>query len=717
MWERVPECGVLGDLIPAALAALTVCVMPGWFWAASLRDERSDLATRLAFSIAFSFALVPPVSLLIMWFSGTAVTIVVAVTAPLIVLLSGIAVRLRFVPAHVPGNRPVFFPPSLNPLTFVPLAPALGLILWATLASPGTHWPELVAAPLFVLAGALAWLKNREPRSPSPGYPSMARVFGRILYPAALAAILGAVLARGYVGPVLYDWPYLRGGDQYNHAVQANEMLAVGHYDAFLVYPPGFSTLTASVSRLAGLGPLEVFPVLAPALIFLPALACYALAKDLWGTECGLAAAVFSGLLLNGTWENIEAARYPNLISAQFLLVLMVAALVRLYRSPEPRSALVLAILGSSVVLYHSVGSFYAVLLLALVAALFVPYLLLWQRRRGVALLFSLTLLGVLSVLYAWDTYDLGRLIGGLLTGSETGAGGEAVSIVLGTQPAFSLTGLPTRISPAVFWLGLLGLLLLFAPTFAPTRPRADSKDLAGLLSRATLLLWCAVQFVGSRTALSGFPQRFERDLGIPLSLLAAFALVAILRTVMAYHPAGSSVRQPAASVARLTVAAIVAVLALSLVGTQTWMGLAQAASPAPGGTLTPELAAAGEWLREHNTGGKIIPTPSYGVIPSRGMLALGRYNGLQSYPERRVKTPRSLPPGGAHEIKDARWLLLHPQSSRARSIVERRNVRYVVVAKGYPSIDPQSFEGRPNLYQKKFENQAVVIFAPQGSS
>lgn len=689
---------MIWHLVPALLAALVVCVAPGWFWASSLRDRSPDLVSRFAFSVAFAFAFVPPVALLIMWLSGTGVTILVAVLAPAIVLLAGLVVRLSFGLAPAPDMDPDTLPSSLNTTALLALAPALGILLWATFSFPEARWSALIVAPFVLLAGILAW--RGRPRPSPEDNTRTERPVGRVLFPVALAVVFVAVLVRGYAGPVIYDWPYLRGGDQYNHAVQANGMLSAGNYDAFLVYPPGFSTLTASISRLAGLDPLEIFPVLAPALILLPALACYVLAKDLWGRECGLAAAAFSGLLLDGTWANIEAARYPNLVSAQFLLVLVIAALIRLYRSPEPRPVLTLAALGSSVVLYHAVGSFYVALLLGLVAVLFGPYLLLRDRRRGVALFLSFGLLGVLSVLYAWDTYDLGRLLGGLLTGSETGAGGEAVSIAIGTQAALSLSGLPERISPAVFWLGLLGLLLLFAPG-------NGLKGLPGSLSRATLLLWGAVLFIGSRTALSGFPQRFERDLGIPLSILAAFALVSVLRFLMAkaYKPAGGASRKPATAVAVVTV-----VLALSLVGVQAWTGFDRAVAPASGDTLTPSLAAAGEWLREHNTGGKIVPTPSYGAIPSRGMLALGGYEGLQAYPERRVQTPRSLPPGGLQEIKDARRILLHPQSPRARSIIERRDIRYVVLSKSYKGIKPGAFKKGP--YRKVFENKAVVIFA-----
>ena len=231
-----------------------------------------------------------------------------------------------------------------------------------------------------------------------------------------------------------------------------------------MIYPPGFHTLTAVISRLSGLRPLEVFPVLAPILLLLPALASYTLARRLWGWQYSGAAALFSGVLLGGTYYYYNDAMYPNLVTSQFLLVLTVAALVGLYASPTVRSGLLLALLGSSVVLYHQVASLYEAALLALVAVYFLPYLLVHERTKGFVLLSSLALLGFLSVLYAWDTYDLPQAVAGLVGGAEAGTTGDAVGMAVGTQAPYPLDFLVgTIVSQPVAWLGLLGALFLLA--------------------------------------------------------------------------------------------------------------------------------------------------------------------------------------------------------------------------------------------------------------
>jgi hypothetical protein len=220
-------------------------------------------------------------------------------------------------------------------------------------------------------------------------------------------------------------------------------------------------------------------------------------------------------------------------------------------------------------------------------------------------------------------------------------------------------------------------------------------------LAYLTVLLWAVLLFVGSRTPLSGFPDRFERDLGIPLALLAALASVTILRSL---GPRSS-----------LTFA--VALLAISLVGVQAMQNLEQAAGPSPRLKDRPppsEVVAAGEWLKENNEGGNIVATPYLAYVPSRGMLAMGGYTGMQSYDAARIRRERDLPPFGAGPLWDALWVLQHPGDERTSRILSENDVRYLVFHKRYLTIDWRPFQERTNLYRKAFENRSVVIFEPR---
>lgn len=727
---QVAGRGVLFDLAWSLLAALFVGLLPGWFWSGYFFPS-NDLAVRLAYAVAFSLTLVPAVALVPARLFGLGVTPTVAVFCALLVLGAGFAVHRRFGPADKsrPGDEPLGEAPGpLGVLPLVLLLPAFGLAL---LVASGISYDFLVymgvifetsygfwvwptAALLLLFAAVVYALEARrnanrfasgsEPEtSPAPFAETGAgrAATGRIAPQAALMVVLALVLLRAYVGPVLLEWPFVRGVDQYSHAVMANLMRAQGSVESYLVYPPGFHTMSAMVAGLTGLDPLEVFPVLAPALLALPPLALYALASRLWGPWCGVAAALFSGLLTGGSYHYFEDGMYPNMVASQFLLVLALCALFGLYRAPSVGAGLAVALLGGAVVLYHPVASMYEALLLALAGMCFVPYLLLRERRTGIAVLLSLALLFVLAVLYAWDTYDLPRTVAGFVSGSsETGRGGEAAAMAVGTQQPFGLQSLLVTVSLPVLFFGLLGaFVLLFAPWRRGGAPYA--------LARITLLAWCLMLFVGSRTPLSAFPQRFERDLGIPLALLAAFAVVALLRSATASGRAAK------------VLAILVAYLAAVLVLPQAVVSFEDAAAPSWRMVMTPPIAEAGEWLEEHNEGGNILVSPHlWNQVPSRMMLAMGDYTALQSFDEGQLRVPRDLPPTGAQPPRDILWVLDNPGDERTQKILEKYDVRYIVLYKNFPGRPPvdywKDFQAHGDLYSIAFQNRDVVILEPK---
>jgi hypothetical protein len=695
---------VLSDLIKALPAAVVVGVVPGWFWAKLLRAS-ADRAERFTYSVALSVALVPAVILIPARLFGTGVTLAVAIASPLVVFFLGLAAYARFGPAKG-SDEPLAPPPApLGLLALVLLVAGFGLALGAEAGAVSGTGVLIAIALMVFFAGAVHLIEPRQ--QPAPQVDPRERLAGSRRLPAVLArhlllpAVLALTLLRGYLGPVLHDWPFIRGVDHYSHAVMAELMMNEGEIEPYLIYPPGFHAMTAEICRLTGLEPLEVFPVVAPTLLLLPALACYALARRVWGWEYGVVAALLSGLILGGTYYYYNDAMYPNLVTSQFLMVVAVAALIGLYASPSVRGGLLLALLGSSTVLYHQIAGYSLAVVLAVVGIVFVPYLLVRDRRKGVALLCSLALLGFLSALYAWDTYDLPRLVAGLLGGSGTSATGTAVNMAIGTQPPYPLYFLTSAmVSQPVAWFGLLGALLAVGDLL---RRRAGAPQ---ALAYLTLLFWALLLFVGSRTSLSGFPQRFGRDLGIPLAVLAAPAFVAILRSLL-----GSRKQMAAVYMTSLTV-----LLTVTLVGATVVQSFEQASKPSAQLTITPEIAAAGEWLREHNDGGNIIVSPHVNQVPGRMMLAMGGYSALQSFEAWQIDKPRDLPPTGPGPLRDVLSVITHPKGERTDRLLIEHDVRYIVLYKSMPDRPTtdywELFKAQPNLYQTVFENEDVLIVA-----
>jgi hypothetical protein len=721
------------ELIRAILVAILVLAVPGHLWAGVLAPS-ADKVERLTFSVALSAVLVPSCALLLARFFGPGITLPIALASVGLVTLSGIPLDLKLGAASRVETCVETRQLPLSAATLAPLAAAAAVII-ASIAGVVDVQRTWMFIALLILAAAVLqqWAarvrggRSEEDSKPGPAKPpppvqrdaahggaplegeagpgrrhspfggySRRWRGGTSARRRLLLAVLLLTLARGYVGPVLREWPYIRGQDQYAHSVMTNLVLARGSASDFLVYPPGFHVLSAVLTRLSGLQPLELYPLLAPALLLLPTLACYVLADRLFGPDCALGAAFFAGVILNSPFLFVLDGTYVDLVAAQFLLVLSVVSIVLLLFRPSPRFAVLLGVLGSGVVLYHSVATIYLTLLLALVSLLFLPYLLWRDRRRGVALLGGLALVGVISLCFAWDTYHVPQTVAAFFGRAGTTDTANHAAMAIGTQRPRNAALVLAHISQPVGWFGLLGVLLL-----APALRRLRS---AGLLSLALLLGWTLIFFAASRTSLSGFPVRFTRDLGIPLSVAAGFALVTLLRSLDRRRPA-------------TIVAGAVIVLSL-LAGFQ--QSVARAVEPSIVVFMNPQIEAAGRWLRAHNEGGNIIVSPHRNQVPGNAMLAMGGYSALPSYSGWQLQQRRQVPFRDRQAVQDTLWVVKHPRSRAALEILSRHDVRYVVLYKklregsywfGADPVQPDPFLRKPHLYTVVFENDYVVIF------
>lgn len=698
---------MLLDLVRALGAAVAAVALPGYFWAVLLRPA-GGLAERLGYSSALSLATVPVVALALARLARSGITLWIAIVSVLLVLGSG-ALAVMWRGAATGTAEPILPAPRA-----IQDPRALGLLAVACVAAlvsvlhPGSApaWLSLLILVLLVLAVAVdqaTGTARGEPpgqvadRDAPPERSGESRPVTPALRGTVLAIVLAATAVRAYEPVIRYDWPSIRGLDHFSHVVMADQMLGHGSYGSYLIYPPGFPSLSAVLSRLSGLPPLALFPVIAPALLVLTALAVYVLATRLWGWGYGIAAAALSGLVLHGAYGSLADGRYPDLTSAYFLISMGIAALLTLYASPSRRSAALAAVIGASPILYHSVATLYEAVILVLAAVTSVPYLLYLRRRTEArTVLAGLGALALLAIGYGWYTYGVGWPVAG------HSASSAAVSMVLGSQPAPGPLHLFSALGPPIVWLGVLGLAVLAAMLRYERRP-------APVLAAVTMIAWCLMMYAGSRTAADGFPRRFERDLGAALSVLAALGAGMLVKTAwLAWR------RATVVPVAVLSLAlAVPAVLAIALPSAR------QARTESrPARLLSAPVLAAGTWLRQHNSGGTIVSTPMNHGITERSVLALGGYTGLMYYAPGSFTTARSLPPAGVTPLIDSQEVLEHPGSCAAAEAIAREDVRFVVVyRRPGPDADMAGFQADRDRYRQVFENRAVIIYAPRAGA
>jgi hypothetical protein len=130
---------------------------------------------------------------------------------------------------------------------------------------------------------------------------------------------------------------------------------------------------------------------------------------------------------------------------------------------------------------------------------------------------------------------------------------------------------------------------------------------------------------------------------------------------------------------------------------------------------LSQNIEAAGDWLRANNDGGNILASPYIGIIPSRGILAMGGYDGVQSYDAARIVFARDLPPFGAEPLEKALATLENPGASESQQFIRENDIRYVVVHKRPAGelLDFREYEAREKLYKSVYQNPRVAIYEP----
>jgi hypothetical protein len=191
----------------------------------------------------------------------TGVTLAVASVSALTVFLSGLVAYLRF--GQAKGSSETLIPLPSSPLsapTLALLLPAFGLAMGVLIGAvpgksvvpaitvaviPGSLVLILISS-LVLAAGLLQLVLSRRTETKASQNPAANEDAGSLalslppsLRRLALPAALAVVLARGYLGPALHEWPFIRGVDHYSHAVMANRMMTAGRIEPYLIYPRG----------------------------------------------------------------------------------------------------------------------------------------------------------------------------------------------------------------------------------------------------------------------------------------------------------------------------------------------------------------------------------------------------------------------------------------------------------------------------------------------
>lgn len=331
----------------------------------------------------------------------------------------------------------------------------------------------------------------------------------------ALVVIISIRLYLYYYGFVVNDFVVPPGDDAARHIFYINQLVEQFTLEQMVKngYPPGVHVIATLLHFLTGAEVLKIIIWLGPIIGILPIIAAYIFGQKLFSPLAGIIAAMLVGFSSVPHVLFYVDGAYPNLVGAGFLMVLALTYLTLALRENPQKNLIWAGVWALLIPLFHHLS--FAVFLVILIPFLAImillnrgpqklPYL---KLVAGVALgALGLMLLMALALFYKklhifWE---------GLLTGEglTSGLAGEPRSII----------DLPNFIGRTLLILGILGVLgLVFNRKIEWER-------------KVLLLVWIGVMFALARTDLSGLPRRFDRELAMPLALVAGwfFAYIAM---------------------------------------------------------------------------------------------------------------------------------------------------------------------------------------------
>jgi hypothetical protein len=300
------------------------------------------------------------------------------------------------------------------------------------------------------------------------------------------------------------------GDDPVFHLARVADLLA-GKWQLFFEgYPLGWHLLTAIVAKIAGWDPLTAIRLIGPVLLVLPIPVLYFVGKRLFTETAGALAALIWSFLALAPIRAYGDGNYPNMLAGSVLLPVGLLFLLMVVRRPERKIMVPTVAIFIALALVHHLTFIYS-LLLAL------PLLFWWSwqvlsrpgRQRAWLNLTASTIIVVGGAgLLLWPFYQ--PLLGPFLK-QLTSQGSLAFSFGAASTPV-SLSRLLEIHNPLFIVLGVAGVLLI----------------LMAKIDRATSVLmvgWIGLLWLLSTTSIFGLPERFARELAIPLALTGGFFL------------------------------------------------------------------------------------------------------------------------------------------------------------------------------------------------
>lgn len=350
------------------------------------------------------------------------------------------------------------------------------------------------------------------------------------------ALILLILLILVYFGGFFkYDYLVPPGDDSLHHMTKAYGIMQTGQiadpeqqaliYDE-VVYPPVFHIFMANLAQITGLNIVIVTQYFLRLLIILLIFNLYFIIKKLFNNNNKIALLSITSLILlcPQPRQIFYEGTYLDLAVANFYLPL---SLIFLYLFFKHKKYFIPAVIFiSATLLSHHLSAIYLILILAVINVLIFTSLLTSQKLNyKKILLIDVSLIFILALTWNYYVQNTVHKIYSLLSSIIGGQSQLEASASLNFIPT-SLSQIPIFDTYIVF-LGIF--LIIFGVVGSLFLLFRKNKDKYQLYSKIIIFSWIGSLFIASRFSAVQLPERFARDMFLPLSILAGFGMFYIL--------------------------------------------------------------------------------------------------------------------------------------------------------------------------------------------
>jgi len=334
-----------------------------------------------------------------------------------------------------------------------------------------------------------------------------------------------------YFGYVFYHYLVPPGYDVIPHSETIKSLLDKNIWANFVGYPKLFHYIIFYLSQIFHKDSFYILTYWTPVLIIIPSIAMYFLLRQIFNAKTAIITTAFLLFTENYPLYGFVDGNYPNILGYGFFAIFCLAFFIRFIINKKLLDLSFFIIFYALTALTHhlSFAELTSIILFSTIS-LFIYFLFQKTTINKKLIMRVVFLLIILVLIFLLANRMYGTLFitytNGLITGD---------SVIKDTHlsRAVDYFRYPDIVGPIIWYGGLMGLLYLIS-SFNNSK---ESKPI-----KIIIFAWISILFTLSKLPQSGLPERFAREIALPLTVCFAYLINSITHSLERHNNRISSI-------------------------------------------------------------------------------------------------------------------------------------------------------------------------------